>query len=84
MNICQYVCVYTHTHKRADRQLARVPTGAYGCPRVPTGLEKSVVFLVCTIRKCPFKGQKCTKILVVGTFGLGAWSLPNSDYRNPP
>ena len=58
------MCIYTHIHKNADCQLARVPTGAYGCPRVPTGLEKSVFFIVFTIRKCPFKGQKYTKIVV--------------------
>ena len=62
----------------------RVPTGAYGCSRVPTGLEKSVFFLVFTIRKYPFKGQKCTKILVVGPFRLLTWSRPTGADQNPP
>ena len=66
------------------RGCPRVPTGAHGCPRVPTGLEKSAFFLVYTIRKCPFKGQKCTKILVVGPFRLDTWSLRTGDDQNPP
>ena len=78
MNICDYVCVYIHTYIKMRIVNWR------GCPRVPTGLEKSAFFLVFTIRKCPFKGQKWTKILVVGPFRLDTWSLPTGDDQNPP
>ena len=86
MDICEYVCIYAHTYikMRIVNWRGRSRKATHGCPRVPTGLEKSAFFLVFTNRKCPFKGQKCTKILVVGLFRLDTWSLPTSDDQNLP
>ena len=59
--VCIWICTYNKmaTYRKNEYfQAARKPTEAHGSPRKLTGLQKIYFFVVFTLRKCLFEGQK--------------------------